>query len=666
MTGPRTVYSALEITLILLVAAVLGVVLFRLMHLPPMLGYLAVGILIGPHALGLASNSAATHTLAEFGVVFLMFSIGLEFSLPKLKAMRRNVFGLGLAQVALSILATIGGVALLTRLLPDYVNISWSAAFALGGAVAMSSTAIVLKLLTEKLELESEHGRRITAILLFQDLAVVPLLILVPALAHPGPELWVDLAKAGLKAAFVLILLLTFGQVLLRRWFQIVVQRRSHELFMLNLLLITLGAAWITETAGLSLALGAFIAGMLISETEYRLQVEEDIKPFRDVLLGLFFITIGMMLDVKLVLANLPLVLVLLLIPMAIKFGLITVLARMFGASAGTAIRTGLGLAQGGEFGLVLLTEASGHGLFDPALGNLILAAMVLSMLATPFLIANADRIVLKLSRNEWMLQSLALTQLASRTMTEEKHIIVAGFGRTGQSLAKMFDAENVPYHALDLDPARVHEAQAAGWQVSYGDASRRESLIAAGIHRAAAVVITYADTQAALKTLHFANELAPALPAIVRSVDEEDLDVLRAGGADEVVPETIEASLMLASHALLVMGVPLRRVVHRIQLARSDRYASLRGYFHGVDDAADMDDRLQVRLHSVSLTDRCAAIGKTLGELALSSLGVEVTAIRRGKIRLPFATDLQLEANDVVVLRGTAEAMERAEKRLR
>ena len=481
-------YSALEITLILLVAAVSGVVLFRLMQLPPMLGYLTVGILIGPHALGLVSNSTATHTLAEFGVVFLMFSIGLEFSLPKLKAMRRNVFGLGLAQVAFTILATIGSIALLGKLLPNELNISWSAAFALGGAVAMSSTAIVLKLLTEKLELESEHGRRITAILLFQDLAVVPLLILVPALAHPGPDLLDDLAKAGLKAAFVLTLLLTFGQVLLRRWFQIVVQRRSHELFMLNLLLITLGAAWITEIAGLSLALGAFIAGMLISETEYRMQVEEDIKPFRDVLLGLFFITVGMLLDMRLVLDNLPLVLALLLVPMAIKFGLIALLARIFGASAGTAIRTGLGLAQGGEFGFVLLTEASGQGLVGPELGNLILAAMVLSMMATPFLLANADRIVLKLSRNEWMQQSLALTQLASRTMAEEKHIIIAGFGRTGQSLAKVFDAEKIPYHALDLDPERVHEAQAAGWSVSYGDTSRRESLIAAGIHRAAAL----------------------------------------------------------------------------------------------------------------------------------------------------------------------------------
>ena len=658
-------YSALEITLILLVAAVLGVVAFRMMNLPPMLGYLSVGILIGPHALGLASNSATTHTLAEFGVVFLMFSIGLEFSLPKLKSMRRNVFGLGLMQVVLTIAVTMLCGALIAKFLPKYFGTSLNASFALGGAVSMSSTAIVLKLLTEKLELESEHGRRITAILLFQDIAVVPLLILVPALAHPGPDLVEDLLMAALKAAFVLALLLSFGQVLLRRWFQIVVKRRSHELFMLNLLLITLGAAWITEVAGLSMALGAFIAGMLISETEFRLQVEEDIKPFRDVLLGLFFITVGMLLDVMLVIDNWLLVLVLLAIPLFIKFGLIALLARVFGASPGVAIRTGLGLAQGGEFGFVLLNQAGGLGLVDPGLVQLILAAMVLSMLATPFIFAHADKIALRFSRNDWMLQSLALTQIATRAMNEVKHVIIAGYGRSGQNLARLLEEENIPYHALDLDPERVIEAQSAGETVSYGDATRRESLIAAGIHRAAALVITYADTQAALKTLHFANELAPALPAIVRSVGEEDLDTLRAGGADEVVPEAIEGSLMLASHTLLMLGVPLQQVVQRIQAARSERYASLRGYFHGVDDVSDDDERMQVRLHSVSLRDKAAAIGKQFSALGLSELGAEVTAVRRGKIRIRFSPDMLLEAGDVVVLRGTAEAMELAEKRL-
>lgn len=658
-------HSALELTLILLIAAVLGVVAFRMLHLPPMLGYLTVGVLIGPHALGLASQSATTHTLAEFGVVFLMFSIGLEFSLPKLKAMRRNVFGLGTAQVGLTILMSMAGVALLAPLLPQYFEISLGAAFAIGGALSMSSTAIVLKLLTEKLELESEHGRRITAILLFQDLAVVPLLILIPALGNPGADMVEDLGKAALKAVFVLALLLSFGQVLLRRWFQIVVQRRSQELFMLNLLLITLGAAWVTEVAGLSLALGAFIAGMLISETEYRLQVEEDIKPFRDVLLGLFFISVGMMLDMALVFNNLLLVLALLVIPFVLKFGLIAIVARWFGAPSGVAIRTGLGLAQGGEFGFVLLNQAGALKLIDPGFVQLILAAMVLSMLATPFVLANADRIVMRLSRNEWMQQSLAITSLAARTMSDEKHVIIAGFGRTGQSIAKVLEEEKIPYHALDLDPQRVQEAQAAGANVSYGDTSRRESLIAAGIHRAAALVVTYADTQAALKTLHFANELAPTLPAIVRSIDDTDIEKLRAGGADEVVPETIESSLMLASQTLLMLGVPLSEVVQRAQRVRGERYASLRGYFHGQGDVPDDEHHLQVRLHSVPIRERAAAIGREFSELALSDVGAEVTAVRRGKSRLTFSPDLRLEAGDVVVLRGTAEAIERAEKRL-
>ena len=247
-------FSPLELTLMLLAAAVLGVVAFRMLHLPPMLGYLVVGILIGPYGLGLAQDNEATHTFAEFGVVFLMFSIGLEFSLPKLSSMRRIVFGLGMAQVLVTLVVTMLFGWLLAYVLPSVTDISWQGAFALGGALAMSSTAIVSKLLTERLELESEHGRRIIGILLFQDLALVPLLIVVPALAHPHGALVAELMWAALKAVVVLFVLLFLGQKVIRGWFNVVVRRRSQELFMLNLLLITLGAAWITERAGLSLA----------------------------------------------------------------------------------------------------------------------------------------------------------------------------------------------------------------------------------------------------------------------------------------------------------------------------------------------------------------------------------------------------------------------------
>jgi CPA2 family monovalent cation:H+ antiporter-2 len=657
--------SGLELTLLLLGSAVLGVVAFRLLHLPPMLGYLAVGVLIGPHALGLAEDNTATHSLAEFGVVFLMFSIGLEFSLAQLKAMRRIVFGLGLAQVVLTIGATVLFGWLIGSRLPPSLHIGWQGAFALGGALAMSSTAIVSKLLTERLELESEHGRRIIGILLFQDLAVVPLLILVPSLAKSPEDLAMTLAWAGVKAAAVLVLLLFLGQKLMRKWFTTVAKYRSQELFMLNVLLVTLGAAWITERAGLSLALGAFVAGMLISETQYKHQVEEDIAPFRDVLLGLFFITVGMLLNVQLVLEHWALVLLLLIGPVLLKFALIALLAKGFHSTDGVAMRTGLALAQAGEFGFVLLTLASGAHLIDPFLIQLVLASMVLSMLATPFVIANMDKIVMKVAANEWMMQSLQLTQLASRTMATQKHVIIAGFGRSGQSLATLLSEEKLPWYALDLDPERVQEAQAAGASVSYGDAGRREALIAAGINRASALVVTFADTRLALKVLNLVHELAPALPVIVRSHDDTDLDVLKKGGATEVVPEALESSLMLASHALVVMGVPLRRVVHRVQSARDERYASLRGYFHGTSDATDDPDHAYVRLHSVVLRDDATSIGRRIDELGLDDVGAEVTTIRRGSERIEAQPGTELHLGDVVVLRGSADAVARAEGRL-
>ncbi|CAN5251453.1 monovalent cation:proton antiporter family protein [soil metagenome] len=658
-------FTALELTLLFLASAVLGVVAFRMLQLPPMLGYLTVGILIGPHAFGWVAEDATTHTLAEFGVVFLMFSIGLEFSLPKLSSMRRTVFGLGMAQVILTTVLVMAFGWVASRVLPSVVDISWQAAFALGGALAMSSTAIVSKLLTERMELESEHGQRIISVLLFQDLALVPLLILVPALAKNEGDLFATLALAGLKAVLVLILLLVIGQKLMRGWFRIVVKRRSQELFMLNLLLITLGAAWITERAGLSLALGAFVAGMLISETEYKHQVEEDIKPFRDVLLGLFFITIGMLLNVHLVLENWWLVLLLLTGPVLLKFGLIALLAKVFGATTSVALRTGLALAQAGEFGFVLLNQAGALKLMDPLIIQLILASMVLSMLLAPFILAKSDAIVMKLSSNEWMMQSLALTQIASRTMATKRHVLIAGFGRTGQSLAKLLEEEKIEYHALDLDPDRVREAQAAGANVSYGDAARRESLVAAGIHRAACLVVTYASTPSALRVLHLAHELAPTLPVIVRSHDDTDLDQLRAAGAAEVVPEAIEGSLMLASHALVMLGVPLRRVVHRVQASRDERYASLRGYFHGVSDAADDADHMHVRLHSVVLGGRARAIGKSIMDLKLAEIGAEVTALRRGKVRIDMTPEILLQEGDIVVLRGTTESVALAEARL-
>jgi monovalent cation:H+ antiporter-2, CPA2 family len=657
---------ALELTLVLLAASVAGVVLFRLLNLPPMLGYLVVGILIGPHALGLVPDSKETRYLAEFGVVFLMFSIGLEFSLPRLRSMRRIVFGLGGAQVILTVLAVMAAGFVLVHVLAQGDAITLPAAFALGGALAMSSTAIVLKLLAERLELETEHGKRIVGILLFQDLAVVPLLVIVPALANEPEHLYAALGWALLKATVILTVLLVGGQWLLRRWLHLVARRRSHELFILNVLLITLGLAWITEHAGLSLALGAFVAGMLISETEYRHQVEEDIKPFRDVLLGLFFVTIGMLLNLGVVVSQFGWVMLALLVPTGFKFALVLGVARALGAGMGTAIRTALPLATAGEFGFVLLNQAGGLQLLPPHLIQIVLAAMLLSMLATPFLIQYADRIALRFAGSEWLARSLALTNIATRSMATERHVIIAGYGRSGQHLARMLTQENISYVALDLDPDRVREAAAAGDSVVYGDAARRETLIAAGLARAAAVVVSYNDAHSALKVIHFAHEMKPTLPVIVRTQDDADLDKLLAAGATEVVPEVFEGSLMLGSHALVLLGVPLGRVVRRVREARDSRYRLLRGYFHGADDPAEFDDEGHERLHSVPVDPGSAAIGQSLGAIDLRAIGAEVTAIRRRGIRgADPSDDTVLLEGDVVVLRGLPEALELAEGRL-
>ena len=430
--------TSLELTLLYLLAAVLGVVASRSLKLPPMLGYLVVGVVIGPHALALARSADDIRHLGEFGVVFLMFVIGLEFNLPKLRAMRSHVFGLGLFQVGVTILLVTLGSSILAALAPSWWDMEWRAALALSGALAMSSTAIVVKMMAERLELDSEHGKRVVGVLLFQDLAVVPLLVLIPALGSTPEKLFVELALAGVKAVLLITVLLVGGQRVMRWWLTLVARRKSEELFVLNLLLITLGLAWLTEMAGLSLALGAFIAGMLISETEYKQQVETDIRPFHDVLLGLFFIAIGMMLDWRLVLARWPLVMLLLVLPVLFKLAVVTVLSRALGATSGVSLRTGLYLAQAGEFGFVLLTLSGRNGLVPPELFNPILASMVLSMLATPLIIMYSDRIVMKVVSSEWLQQSLQMTTIARKSINANKHVIICGYGRCGQNLARM------------------------------------------------------------------------------------------------------------------------------------------------------------------------------------------------------------------------------------
>lgn len=660
--------SSLEIALVLLAASVIAVVALRALNLPPLVAYLAVGALLGPHATNMAGEPEAVRHAGELGVVFLMFTLGLEFNLGKLTAMRALVFGLGAAQVAVTMVLVVAVFVVLPAAGVLWLlggAIDWRAALVLGGAVAMSSTAMVTKLLAEKRELDSEHGRRVFSVLLFQDIAVIPLLILIPALAAGG-DAWIGaVGLAALKAVVVLVLLIRFGPWLMKRWFNIVARQRSHELFTLNVLLATLLFAWLTKMAGLSMELGAFVAGMLISETAFRFQVEEDIKPFRDVLLGLFFVSIGAQLDLRVVAEFAPQVLLLAIVPILLKFGLVVGLVRAFGASAGVAIRTGVWLAQAGEFGFVLLALAGGVGLIPAAALQPVLAAMLISMLVSPLLIEQANRIAIRLSGEEWMLRSLQLQTIASRSLARDRHVIVCGYGRCGQALAHVLEAEKVGLMALDLDPDRVREAAATGESVVYGDSARRETLVAVGVHRARALAVTFDDTAAALRVIRTARELAPQLPILVRTAHEADIERLRAAGATEIVPEIVEGSLMLASHALALAGVPMARVLRRVRTVREGRYSLLRGFFRGADDAGeDAIESAQVHLRAVGIAQGSALVACPVGSLPLGGARVS-TVVRASQRIVDPPPDMTLQAGDTVVLAGTLEQISAGEDRL-
>ena len=651
--------NPLQPVLILLATAVLAVVIFRLLRLPPMLGYLLAGVIIGPHALGWIAESDETRHLAEFGVVFLMFSIGLEFSLPKLVAMKRIVFGFGTAQVVISML--------LVMAVAWVIGLDWRVGFVLGGALAMSSTAIVIKMLAERVELNSAHGRQVIGVLLFQDLMVIPLLIIVPALATEIDSDANDFAMAILKVIVVLAIILFFGQKLMRPWFHLVASQRSSELFVLNVLLVTLGLAWLTELAGLSLALGAFLAGMLISETEYRYQVEDDIKPFRDVLLGLFFVTIGMLLDMQVVIENFLWVFVILATLILMKTGIIAGLSRLFGTDSSVAVRAGMNLAQAGEFGFVLLAQAGAIGVIENSVLQPVLAAMVLSMLIAPFMIEYSEPMIQRFYSSEWMHRAMQITSIAAQTMTTQNHVIICGYGRSGQSMSRILEQESIPFIALDLDPRRIREATNAGESVVYGDAARREVLIAAGLMRAKVLVVSYADTISTLKILRHVQELRPKLSVVVRTRDDSDIDLLKDAGATEVVAEIMEGSLMLAFHALMFVDVSTGRILRRIREIREQRYSLLRGFYYGVtDETENGSEELFPRLLTITIIPGAAAINKTLGDIDLASLAVEVTAVRRRNIRglLP-TSETRLEADDVVVLRGTQDNLAAAEIKL-
>lgn len=551
----------------LLTAAVAGVALSRRLHLPPMLAYLAVGTALGPHGLDLMGNGHEVAQFAEFGVVFLMFSIGLEFSLRRLKSMRHLVFGFGALQMTLTALGTL----LIT--LWGYGQ-GWRSGVVVGLAVGMSSTAIVARMLSERLELHSQAGRQTMGVLLFQDLAVVPCLILFPALAEPGEALARSLAWGMAQVLVVLSLMIWLGQRCIAQVYDRVAQTRSNELFVLTTLWLVVGLSFATGEAGLSLALGAFVGGMLISETAYRHQVEADIRPYRDVLLGLFFVSIGMLLDLRYVVENLHRLVLAVVLLVSAKASVVFLIALLFGTRPDTAVRTAAQLAQAGEFGLVLIELGKRLHLIGPDVFQITLTAMLLSMFLAPALIHQSSRLGQGLQKGDWAHKAQAIHAIAATSMALENHVIICGHGRTGRRIGDFLRQEAIPYLALEIDPHLVYASSSSG-AVVFGSGDRLEVLQAAGVNRARALVVAHDDFEAALRTVSLARRLKSDLIILARGADETSVEKLKASGATEVIPEVVEGGLMLAAETLIQIGIPVEQALTQVKLVQTARYAS-------------------------------------------------------------------------------------------
>jgi len=646
-----TLTPFLEILLLLAVTVFVVGALQRL-RVPSSLGYLLVGALLGPHALALVTSAESIRLVAEFGIVFLLFTIGLNFSLPQIYSLRHTVLRLGTGQVALTTLV-VGALGWLAGLPP-------AAAFAVGAVFAQSSTAIIAKQLADQDELGARHGRLALAMSVFQDVTAVPFLVILPVLGAAavitGPSLAGELAWALAKAALAFGVVFLASRHLLRPLFHSVAQRRSPELFTLTVLLVSLAAAAATDSLGLSLAFGAFLAGMVLGETEFRHQVETSIRPFRDVLLGLFFVSIGMLVDPRAMAEVWYIALAIAAVVLALKAGLVTALVRASGIDRPAAARTGITLAVGGEFGFALLAIALGAGVIDAAAAQVTLTAMLATLIAGPLLIRYNHSLAALLGGHAPQASHAALKPDAEQTSGLRDHVVVCGYGRIGQNVGRFLEREGIE---------RVREAHEAGEPVFYGDAANAEMLEAVGLAHARLLVVSHDDVGEALKMLQQVRALRPDLPVMVRTRDESRVDELMRAGATEVVPETLEAGMMIVTHALVLLGVPLSHVLRRVRDARTDRYRLMREFFHG-DNVLAADDADAERLHAVTLRAGAAAIGQSLGSLGLQEDRVLATAlVRAGRRTLAPGADTTLQADDVVVLFGGPQDLQRAEQRL-
>lgn len=557
MHAPHTLAEVV----ILLSAAVVIVAIFRAIRLSPVLGYLAAGAVIGPFGLGVISDVETTAGIAEFGVIFLLFLIGLELSTDRLRSMRTHVFGFGSAQVLITILLFV--------LFFTGFGGSVGTAIIIGGGLALSSTAIVLQVINEQGEKSSQVGRLSLAILILQDLAVIPLLVLVVMLSEPDKPLMTLIVDAVLRASLCLAVIFISGYLLLRPLFRFIGSLDHTELFSATTMLVVLGVSWLTSVAGLSPALGAFMAGLLIAETEFKPQVESDILPFKGLFLGLFFMTVGMSLNLDTLLDRFGSIAALSVALMFSKALIIMALCRVFGFSLSTAIHAGLLLSQGGEFAFVLFRLAGSGGLINDELTQILLVVVTVSMALTP-LVANLGK------KAALALEKHAISRpesMVEETLDLSHHVIISGYGRVGHTIARLLEVENVRFVGIDMDSFLVAKERKRGVPVYFGDTTRRHVLSALGVQRARAVIITHSDTRVALQTIAVTRELNREIPIIVRAKNIEQVQKLEGAGADIAVAEMFETSLQLGGALLKSIGINEYEISRIIDMFRAEDY---------------------------------------------------------------------------------------------
>lgn len=641
--------------LAILSSAVLIVWLFRRLKLPAILAYLVAGMLVGEHGFNFAQEQVDYDHFAELGIVFLLFTLGLEFSLPRLMAMRHLVLAVGSLQVGISlVIFLIAGM---------FFGLSFESAFVVGSILALSSTAIVIRQLSETGAMKRKSGQLSVAVLLFQDVAVVPMLIIIPMLATDGENsMLLALLLAMFKGVVVVTLLLFIGKWLLPKVFNIIARVRTDELFVLTTLLVTLLASALTQWFGLSMALGAFLAGMMLGESEYKHQLEADIRPYRDILLGLFFITVGMKLDIAILLSSPFSLLAIMFSFMLVKLLVIKVLAVRAGESNKDAWAAGLMLAQMGEFGFVLIALANQVELLPSDVSSMLLGAGVVSMAITPYMIDHARSWSLFLSQ-EKSSDRQDLEQLPENKDLED-HVIICGFGRVGQTVSRFLKQESIDFVAIDIDPLRTKTAREAGENVLFGSSRQTELLTAAHLSKAKLVVIAFGEDKQSVEVIQKVRSLAPSVPILVRTRNDDQLDMLYDAGANEVVPESLEGSLMLVSQVLSLTGVPFSRIMRRVQKERKSHYNHLHGFFQGehTDMSPEAIDRIEFA-HAILINEDSFGCGKSLASLNLPNRRVHIIALRRDNIECESPEEETiLQAQDTLVVRGKPRRVERAE----